>query len=305
MFLFFVRSSLAVLALVSLQAFPLMAQNVASSGPWQRLQRIPQDRPAATVWSRPRAFQAFALNHGVLGELLGRAPHENAQRASTSPVIIELPMPDGALARFRFVESPIMEPALAAKFPEIKTYLGQGIDDPLATVRFDLTPAGFHAQILSPNGAVYIDPYWHGYNDVHISYYKHDYHRLTNDFQCLTATPEVQSLSTEFQPMTLSGGILRNYRLACAATGEYVQFHGGTVSAGMAAIVTAINRVTGVYETEVSIRLVLVANNDQIVYTNPNTDPYNNSSGSTMLNQNQSNLDAVIGSGNYDIGHVS
>lgn len=215
-------------------------------------------------------------------------------------------MPDGTLARFRFVESPVMAPALAAKFPEIKTYLGWGVDDPSATVRFSVTPHGFQAQVLSPRGAVYIDPHLRGDVGLYASYFKRDHRREADGFQCVTPSGDMVSMQSEpaaGEPMR-SGNVLRTYRLACAATGEYTQFHGGTVSAGMAAIVAAINRVNGVYELELAIRFELVANNDLIVYTQPNSDPYHNNNGSLMLSQNQSNLDAVIGSANYDVGHV-
>jgi len=197
-----------------------------------------------------------------------------------------------------------MAPELAAKFPEIKTYFGQGIDDPTGTVRFDITPAGFHAQILSPNGAVYVDPYWKDDAILHTSYYKRDYSREVN-FECLTtAQSAAAARPSAADGQMRSGNMLRTYRLACAATGEYTQFHGGTVLAGMSAIVTAVNRITGVFETELAIRLVLVANNDLIVYTSPGNDPYSNNNASLLLSQNQSNLDSVIGSANYDIGHV-
>jgi hypothetical protein len=54
----------------------------------------------------------------------------------------------------------------------------------------------------------------------------------------------------------------------------------------------------------VAIRMVLVANNDLVVYTNPSSDPYTNNDGFAMLGQNQANLDSVICDANYDMGHV-
>ena len=282
----------------------LSFQIVLGQPAWQALNRLPEDRPAADVWIRPQRFHAFALNHAAVQAILGRARPELLQTLADSPAVIALPMPDGSLARFRFVESPVMAPELAAKFPEIKTYRGAGLDDPAASVRFDLTPAGFHAQILSPRGAVYVDPAFRHDNRLHTSYYKHDYWRTT-DFQCYTPSGQTLSRSSLASPnLAGSGSNLRTYRLAVAATAEYTAYQGGTVPAGMSAIVTAVNRVTGVYEADLAIRLVLVANNDLIVYTNASTDPYSNNNASSLLSQNQANLDSVIGSANYDIGHV-
>ena len=269
--------------------------------PWQ-----PADAEAAAIaeadrWVRPRQSRAFRLDPATLRGMLASAPREFTP-AALAPLELALPMPDGTMARFRICESPVMAAELAALFPEIKTYCGQGIDDPAATVRLDTTPAGFHAQILSPSGAAYIDPARQGDAGLHLSYFRKDFSRDLAGFECLT----VENEPVVFQPaaMTNSGPILRTYRLAVAATGEYTQFHGGTVAAGLAAIVTAVNRVDGIYETELAIRLVLVANNQLLVFTNAATDPFSNAAPSSLIASNQVVIDAVIGNLNYDVGHV-
>src|SRR5215475_11952399 len=112
-------------------------------GVW-RSAPIPNRPPEADWLVRPLKSHAFQLDRAAIDQALSRAPREFTPAAAQPPAEILLPMPDGTLARFQVSESPIMAPELAAKFPELETYSGQGIDDSTATVRFDLTPAGFH-----------------------------------------------------------------------------------------------------------------------------------------------------------------
>ncbi|HRI84956.1 MAG TPA: M12 family metallo-peptidase [Ignavibacteria bacterium] len=253
----------------------------------------------------PQKYRTVLTNFTQLSELLRTAPFEFSDRAKNDPFIMELPMPDGSMSKFEITEYSMMEPGLAEKFPEIKTYNAKGIDDPYATGKLDITYHGFHAMILSVKGDYFIDPYSTNEKNVYISYFKKDY--VSNkSFDCMTEDDPESLLRAKdlMRGGIVSGPELRTYRTAVAATGEYTAFHGGTVPLGLAAIVTAMNRVTGVYEKEFSVRMVLIANNDLIVYTNGTTDPYSNNNGGTMLGQNQTNLDNVIGNANYDVGHV-
>ncbi len=256
----------------------------------------------------PDFYRVLKMNLDVIKPLLKSAPMEFTATAKMGKSIIYLPLPDETFQRFTFWESPTMEPDLQAKYPEIRTYSGQGIDDPYASLKFDLTPEGFHAQILSVNGRVFIDPYDMGDINNYICYYAKDYQKENAEFECQVLYQDEYAIPEPgyFENLVLppSGPQLRTYRLANAATGEYTIFHGGTVVLGLAAVNTSINRVNGVYEKEVAVRMVLVANNDLIIYTDPNTDPYTNTNGSLMLTQNINNLNSVIGSSNYDIGHV-
>ena len=89
-----------------------------------------------------------------------------------------------------------------------------------------------------------------------------------------------------------------------AATAEYTANRGGTVASAQAAILTTVNRVTGVYERELAVRLLLVRNDGSLIYTNATTDPYTNNSPHSLVGENQSNLTAVVGTASFDVGHV-
>jgi hypothetical protein len=195
-----------------------------------------------------------------------------------------------------------MEPELAAKFPELKTYIVEGVDkSKILSGRIDYTPLGFHALIFTEKGTVYIDPFKLGDNSNYISYYQKDFVKLNPPIQnqpCVVDNPgvraEIENIINNGN-FKLSGNQLRTYRLALAADAEYTAFYGRTVAGAMNGIVTTMNRVDAVYEKDVAIRMILVANNDLIVYTDVSTDPYTNNNGSKMLTQNQKTCDNIIG----------
>ena len=93
----------------------------------------------------------------------------------TTP-IISIPMPDGSTSLFHIWERSIMEPGLEAKYPNIKTYTGQGITDRTAVIVASITEFGFNAMILSSiTGNVFIDPYDFKTTTNYITYYKKDF----------------------------------------------------------------------------------------------------------------------------------
>jgi hypothetical protein len=122
----------------------------------------------------PKAYRTVRLNFGALRRLLARAPMEFTAAAKKSAVVLALPLPDGKWARFRIHESPISAPDPSGKVSDFKTYSGQGIDDRTATLRCDVSRAGFHAQILFGGESVYLDPFAPGDTAHYISYYKRD-----------------------------------------------------------------------------------------------------------------------------------
>ena len=296
-------------------AASLQTRSASGDGVWETIDKI-SIATAARKTPAPDSYGVLRLNKDALAQQLARAPMEGSGNLANSPAILSLPMPDGSFQRFHVEESPIMEPSLAARLPDVKTYRGRGIDDATATTRFDWTPQGFHALVLSSKDSIYIEPASKGDTTSYITKLGE---RMSGDvLECgvteadsaeATARGVYSQLakSTGLTPEVSNGSTLRTYRLAVATTGEwYGIYGGGSVANAQAAIVSIINLVDAIYEREVAIRFTLV-NNTNIIFTNPGTDPYStNAADSATLNENQATLDnaGFLGSANYDIGHV-
>lgn len=253
----------------------------------------------------PEHFRLVRFDVASLEATLGAAPLRfNA--AKGQEVVLTLPLPDGHWARFRVVASPVMPPELQARYPEIRSYTGAGLDDPTASLKCELTPRGFYAMILSArHEPVFLDPYQPGEPGYAVVYFKSALKRSKEQWVCSVGESPAGAHRFEGAAPELTGDcLLRRYRLALACTGEYAQFHGGTKPLVLAAMVTTLNRVNGVYERDSGILMELVPNNDTLIFLDPVTDGYSNNNLSTMLSQNVTKCNTLIGPENYDIGHV-
>lgn len=304
-----------LLALAFVGATEARAQSRAASDFWTDV-AAPALARSAEEAPLPAAYRALRLDLGTMAERLAEAPLETVPGNLSGAVEIPLPLPDGSFEWYRVIEAPVMEPGLQARYPQMRSYLGQSIETPAATVRLSLTPHGFAAMAMRPGGTVFIDPYAKGETEHYLAYFRADARPHPSLYEVgpdvvideIGHDEDIREL-LERGPAVENGNVLRTYRLAVAATGEYTIYHSAdsenpTVEEGLAAIVVAMTRINGVYEREVAVRMLLVENNHLIVYTDPDTDPYSNNNTVAMLGQNQSNLDQVIGSANYDIGHV-
>ncbi|MDQ1803461.1 M12 family metallo-peptidase [Chryseobacterium sp. CKR4-1] len=250
--------------------------------------------------------KVYSLNLDALKSVLSKAP-KRLSAGEPSEIIISFPNSEGKMENFKVRENSNFDPLLAAKYPDIKSYVGQGAEDKSSTVYFSISPLGLSSmEIYGDRSAVFIEPYTKDLS-TYVIYRKSDKKDALNKFECKVidvAQKGIDKTTVVARP-NADDSKLRTFRLALSCTGEYTSYFGGTKANALAAMNNTMTRVNGVFEKDFAARMVLISNNDDVIYTNSSTDPYSPSSQLDNWNYElMQTLHSTIGDANFDIGHL-
>jgi hypothetical protein len=263
--------------------------------------------------SFPQDFQLLNVDLAILKQSLLTATDRFA--ANSTNVIITLPNAAGKLERFRVYEASNFAPELQAQFPDIRSYVGHGLDDKTAIVRLSLDPRGIQTMVFRANtGAEFMEPY--SDNGLVYAVYKSSRKKGKLPFTC--STPEevlVHNLATDQITSRSNSGSLLTFRLALSCNGEYANYFGATSAAQSALVLAQFNatmtRVNGVFEKDFAIHMNIVPQTTNVIYYDPTSDPYTTlSNWNTQLQQALNTTLTGVGSSisvnnaAYDIGHM-
>lgn len=253
----------------------------------------------------PKTFKLFDLDftplHGVVFNAVGKT--------TPQPTIVSLPDADGQIEQYEIVEASNFEPALQARFPEIRAFSGKGITDKYATLKLSISPQGVQATVFrTERETEFIEPY----SADHTVYTVFKKQPKALPWKC--STPEQKlaaNISSQLPSPARSTGDMKTLRLAQSVTAEYSNFFGATSASQVSLVLAAVNatltRCNGVYEKDLAIHLNLISATTNVFYYNPSTDPYSAASSGAAgawNSQLQNTLTSVIGASNYDIGHL-
>lgn len=256
----------------------------------------------------------FELDVTLLKQKLTNAPTRFG--SNKSGVIVSFPDASGSQQNFQIQEFSNMDPELAARYPEIKSYVGHNVNDPSAVIYLSVSPLGLQTMMTKPGESpVFIEPYTEDLRTYTV-FQKSDSHS-SDAFECKlteTAHAQVGNQGGHQARPNADDGKLRNFRLAISVTGEYTAYFGGTKAAALAAINNTMTRVNAIFERDFGVHLTMISNMDAVIYTAAASDPYSaaaaGTSSANVGNDNgwnlqlQKTLTNVIGNDKYDIGHL-
>jgi len=271
----------------------------------ESLSAITADKAVARL-SYPKQFKLFNLNLKNLKQELFAVVDKNALKQRST--VISLPNAAGDLEQFEVFEASNFEPDLQLAFPEIRAFSGRGITDKYASLKLSISPQGIQTMVFrTGKPAEFMEPYSSDHSVYAVYSSQRDNSKI--GWTCSTVEEGMVSKLNE-QASSLTGGssgTLKTMRLAQSCNGEYANYFGATSAAQVGLVLGAINatltRCNGVYEKDLALHLNLIANSTAVFYYNPATDPYSTTLSQWNL-QLQQTLTAVIGSANYDIGHM-
>ncbi|WP_298508101.1 reprolysin-like metallopeptidase [uncultured Kordia sp.] len=287
--------------------FLISSVGFAQNNEWKKLQTVTDAESVSKLNLSEQKVDFFELNFENFTQQLANAPLRGATFGSST--IVQVPGIDGKLETFKMYEAPVFAPELSAKFPNIKSYVGHSQENYGAELRMSVSPKGVQTMIsYVDRPTVFMQPA--GNDNVNYVVYTRDA-RISSvgEFNC-TTVDEVQGKfldDLDIQPEDADDQTLRTFRIAISVTGEYTQYHGGTVAGAMAAINASMVRVNAIFEVDMAVTFEIIANNDTLVFTNANTDPYSpaaTGTGGAWNTELQNYLTGSIGNAAYDIGHL-
>ena len=211
--------------------------------------------------------------------------------------IVHFPDADGQMTAFQVTEAPVLSPELSRKYPQIKSYVGYSLNGSRDKIRFSVSHNGIQSMLVPSNGKAntYMQK---NENGRYVLYNREANSSLGTELVCSTEATMIENIDFSSFKQPVSGQVLRKFRLAVSASGEYTTFHGGTVVDALAAINATVTRVNEVFENDLAVTFELIASTDEVIFTDPDTDPYNGS----LSSATQNTLTSIIGEANYDAG---
>ncbi|PKQ75360.1 hypothetical protein CJP16_14680 [Aeromonas sobria] len=270
----------------------------------------------ASEWSTLAARATAATGYEVRANQfrVAKVPLDYFAGLQAGAKQLTLPLPDGGEVTFTLEAYDLLPADLAAKYPQIRTFKGHNPSRPLDTGRFDLGPQGFHAMFSHQGKMVFVDPLRNA--EGYAVYYQQDAHSRLEEAADEVIGPKLSKLVRKVQ---VDGNVRKRYVIAISVTGEFTQYHGGSKALTMAAIATLLNRVNQVYQRDVGAEFVLASGNDNLIFTDPVTDPFYNGYNPNYVNNvssiyeaNDANKNVLVQAnyftnmqlGNFDLGHV-
>ena len=240
----------------------------------------------------------------------------DSQIKNASPTVqgrqstVLIPNEKGVLERFSLEPVSVLSAELSKRFPKIKTFIGWSESRPNVKMRMSSTPMGVSVWLRLPDGDDFFIQPVNNNKQFHYAYLK-DKSGNTIPFECKTEIHEThknEHTETSVASRQQASAFLKTYRLAVASTGEYTNYWGddddtnGTNSEdALAAVVSTINRVNEVFETDFQVRLELVSD-ASLLYPDEATDPFTTNLNSEL--QSTLNNITIFGAANYDVGHL-
>jgi len=264
----------------------------------------------------PKNYLKFEIDFDQIRHQLSDAP--NFKSNTDSNIIISIPDEKGNLVDYKIYDSQTLSDELK-KNTDIRTYRGISLNGKNEIASITTSIMGLHIGILRPDKPdLILEPASTDLQEM-IVFAKKDLPALP--FECYVDDQMTKKSNSSYKSsIKIDDEILRTYRFAVGTTAEYSQYHiDRAIDAGiidsnatddekkdvvLAAVAVTIDRLNTVYIRDFGVMLELVSNEKNVIFLDPDTDPYDNDDIMDMLYANTDVLNQDIGENNYDGGHL-